>query len=396
MHGRDHKTRDDFVAERAIQRQVFEAGYAGLTFPKEYGGAGLTPLYERVWMEETRHFRTANFGAAAGTTYNVCGRTMLAHASADFLRRHIPKMLAGEELWVQYFSEPGAGSDLAGVTTRAERDGDRWILNGSKVWTSAGHYADFGMCLARTNWDVPKHRGLTWFGVKVDRPGVTVQPIRELNGAAEFSQEFFTEVELSDDDVIGDVDNGWAIAQTMLIYERGGGSPVMAPPAAASAPLELAPQLLAPDLVSLAQKAGRTEDKYIQHVITRAHIDEWAVGELRRHMGVRIRAVGGADASLASYAKLAGGVTRAKRSVISMQVGGGAAMAWVPGDEDGQGPVLGFLNGRLGCIAGGTNEVQRNSIAERVLGLPREPSFDTTKPFRDVVRDARNWSGKVG
>jgi alkylation response protein AidB-like acyl-CoA dehydrogenase len=347
-------------------------------------------------LEETRGHRTADFGAAAGTTYNVCGRTMLMHASPEFLRRHVPKMLAGEELWVQYFSEPGAGSDLAGVTTRAERDGDRWILNGSKVWTSAGHYADFGMCLARTNWDVPKHRGLTWFGVKVDRAGVTVRPIRELNGAAEFSQEFFDDVELTDDDVIGDVDNGWTVAQTMLVYERGGG-PIVAPSAASRrGPVDEGPERLAPDLVALARKAKRLDDKYVQQVIAAAHIDEWAVGELRKHMGIRIREAGGADTGLRSYAKLSGAVTRARRSLISMQVGGGAILTWTPGDQEGETTVLGFLNGRLGCIAGGTNEVQRNSIGERVLGLPREPSFDTTKPFREVVRDSRHWSGKVG
>ena len=133
---------------------------------------------------------------------------MLAHASPDFLRRHIPKMLSGEDVWVQFFSEPSAGSDLAGVQTRADRDGDRWILNGAKIWSTGAAFADYGMCLARTNWDVPKHQGLTWFAVRCDAPGVTVQPIREISGGEDFCQEFFDDVELSDDDVIGEVNNG--------------------------------------------------------------------------------------------------------------------------------------------------------------------------------------------
>ena len=133
-------------------------------------------------------------------------------------------MLAGDEIVAQFFSDPDAGSDLAGVRTQAVRDGDRWILNGSKIWSSGAYYADYGMCLARTDWDVPKHRGLTWFLVPTGAPGVTVERIRQINGNSEFCQEFFTDVELTDDDVIGEVNDGWTVTQTMLLYERGGGT----------------------------------------------------------------------------------------------------------------------------------------------------------------------------
>ncbi|HEX5587684.1 MAG TPA: acyl-CoA dehydrogenase family protein [Acidimicrobiia bacterium] len=388
VHGRDHKTREMFEPERALQRRLFDAGYAGITWPVEYGGQGLTPEYEVTFAREARQYRTPEFGAAAGTTFNVCGRTMLAHASPEFLALHVPRMLAGEELWVQFFSEPGAGSDLAGVTSRADRDGDRWILNGAKVWTSAGHYADFGMCLARTDWDVPKHRGLTWFAVDVTAPGVTVSPIRELNGAAEFSQEQFDDVVLTDADVIGTVNDGWTVAQTMLIYERGGG--------VANAAMMPAParRRFAPDLVDVARRAGRLDDPHVRQLIAREHIDEFAVGELRKRMGARMRIEGGANAGLASYAKLGGGVTRARRVVTAMEIGRARTLTWAPGDRDGETPALAFLNGRLGCIAGGTNEIQRNGIGERVLGLPREPSFDTTRPFREVVQEAAKWTGR--
>jgi alkylation response protein AidB-like acyl-CoA dehydrogenase len=389
VHGRDHKTREMFEPERALQRQLFDAGYAGITWPREYGGQGLPAPYEAAFFDVARRYRTPEFGAAAGSTFNVCGSTMLAHASPEFLARHVPRMLAGDELWVQFFSEPGAGSDLAGVTTRADRDGDHWVLNGAKVWTSAGHYADYGMCLARTDWDVSKHRGLTWFAVDVTAPGVTVSPIRELNGAAEFSQEQFDDVVLTDADVIGEVNDGWTVAQTMLIYERGGGVASVAMPAAPPK------RRFAPDLVSVAQRAGRVDDPHVRQLIAREHIDEFAAGELRTRMARRMRAEGGANAGLASYAKLAGGVTRARRVVTAMEIGRARALTWAPGDDDGEIPALAFLNGRLGCIAGGTNEIQRNGIGERVLGLPREPSFDTTRPFREVVNEAANWTGKA-
>jgi alkylation response protein AidB-like acyl-CoA dehydrogenase len=242
LRGLDHKTVEGIAAERPIQRRLYEGGYAGITWPKEYGGQGLTAAHQRVFDEEAAGYRLPDFGVAGGTTMGVCARTMLAHASPGFLRRHIPRILAGDELWVQFFSEPGAGSDLAGVTTRATRDGDRWILSGSKVWSSGAYYADYGMCLARTDWDVPKHRGLTWFAVPVGAPGVTVEPIREINGDAEFCQEFFDDVELSDDDVIGEVNKGWSVAQTMLVFERGAGRD---PEPGAGGRLDLAPDLVA-------------------------------------------------------------------------------------------------------------------------------------------------------
>ncbi len=215
-----HWTPERDQRERAIQRILFDGGYAGIAWPKEYGGQGLTPAHQQVFDEAARDFRVAEFGILGRTTWGICVPTMLAHASPAFLARHVPRVLAGEELWVQFFSEPEAGSDLAGVRTRATRDGDRWILRGSKVWSSGAYYADYGLCLARTNWDVPKHRGLTWFAVKVDKPGIEVKPLRQLNDRSEFCQEFFDDVELTDDDVIGEVDHGWTVARTMLVMER--------------------------------------------------------------------------------------------------------------------------------------------------------------------------------
>jgi len=388
VRGTDHKSVEYIATQRPIQRRLFDAGYAGISWPRDYGGQGLSPAHERAFNEEAHPFALPDFGIAAGTTFGVCARTMLAHASPAYLSHHIPRILRGEELWVQFFSEPGAGSDLAGVTTRATRDGERWILNGSKVWSSGAYYADYGMCLARTDWDVPKHRGLTWFAVATDAPGVTVQPIREINGDTEFCQEFFDDVELSDDDVIGEVNHGWTVAQTMLVFERGAGNTSIMPRPSGR-------RKLAPDLVALARSAGREKDPEVRQLIARAHVNDYARAQLAARVAGLMRASKGLDAGVAAYVKLANGTYDPIRARIGLQVGRADALLWDAGDVDAMTASLNFLNGRVMSIAGGTNEVQRNGIGERVLGLPREPSFDTDRPFSEVVRNARSWSGRT-
>jgi alkylation response protein AidB-like acyl-CoA dehydrogenase len=386
---RAHKSAEELTAERALQRRLFEAGYMGITWPREFGGQGLSPDHDRVFAEESAAYRLPDLGVAGGVTLGVCAPTMLQHASPDFLRRHIPAILAGDELWAQFFSEPGAGSDLAGVITRAERDGDRWILTGSKIWSSGAYYADYGMCLARTDWDAPKHRGLTWFAVKTDAPGVTVEPIRMINGDAEFCQEFFDNVELTDDDMIGELNQGWTVANTMLVFERGAGR------GEGGMPRPTGPRKLAPDLVALARQVGREKDPYVRQLIAKAHISDFATGQLGARIGDHIRAGSANAAGIASYGKLFSGTFQPVRARIGMEIGQGAALTWDEGDLAGMATSLNYLNGRVMSIAGGTNEVQRNGVGERVLGLPREPSFDTDRPFRDVVRDATNWTGKT-
>lgn len=379
------KDADELAAERALQRTLYEAGYAGITWPAEYGGQGLPQEYQDAFAEEARGFRMPSLGLAGGTTFGVCTPTMLVHGSPEFLRRHIPAILAGDELVVQFFSDPEAGSDLAGVRTQAVRDGDRWILNGSKIWSSGAYYADYGMCLARTDWDAPKHKGLTWFLVPVRAPGVTVRRIRQVNGNAEFCQEFFDNVELTADDVIGEVNNGWPVAQTMLLFERGGGNRVSKTRDARRLPA---------DLVAMAEASGRLDDPAAQDLIVRAHIDDVACAQLGR----RLRALIGANprlaSGLASYGKLASATFDPVRANMGLDLAGGA-IAWPGPDSALAEAARDLLNSRFMAIAGGTTQMQLNSIGERVLGLPREPSFDSSKPFRQVVRDAQNWSGKV-
>lgn len=373
--------------QRALQRKMFDAGYAGISWPEEYGGQGLPKAYEQAFEEESRDFVMPAFGIAGGTTFGVCAMTMLAHGSPAFLKHHIPKILSGDRLFVQFFSESEAGSDLAGVRTHAVRNPDdgTWVLNGSKMWSSGAYYADYGMCLARTDWDAPKHRGLTWFAVPVTADGVSVRRIRQINGDAEFCEEFFDDVVLTDDAVIGQVNDGWTVTRTMLLFERGGRA--LAEPAPDA-------RLLTPDLVALARKVGRLDDSRVQQSIVRTHIEDLA----RRHLGRRISTLMRVDPSrasaFASYGKLASGTFDPRRANTAMEIAEDSATTWPnPGSTDQV--ALDLLNSRFMSIAGGTNEVQRNSIGERVLGLPREPSFDTRRPFREVIRASAAWPGDV-
>jgi alkylation response protein AidB-like acyl-CoA dehydrogenase len=378
-----HWSEERDARERAIQRTLFEGGYAGITWPRQYGGQGLTSAHQQAFDEVAGDFRVAEFGILGRTTWGICVPTMLAHASPAFLARHVPRVLAGEELWVQFFSEPEAGSDLAGVRTRATRDGSRWILRGSKVWSSGAYYADYGLCLARTNWDVPKHRGLTWFAVKVDQPGIEVTPLRQIDGRSEFCQEFLDDVEVSGDDVIGEVDQGWTVARTMLVMERQVGAKTRQRPVAGD-------RLPAADLATLAHQAGCADDPRVQDLIARAHISDLVLAELSARVQ-ELAASGTVDAaSLACYPKLAAGTYTPARALTGIEIGGGAGLTWPPG-ADQPAAVSGYLSARGQSIAGGTNEMMRNVIGERLLGLPREPSYDTDRPFSDVTRRAAEW-----
>ena len=384
---RRDRTEASIAAARSLQHKLFEAGFAGITYPAEYGGRGLTAAHERAFREEAAEYVTPDLGVAGGVTFGPIGRSLLAHATAEFLQRHIPKILSGDEIWCQFYSEPEAGSDLAGIRTRATRDGDHWILNGSKIWSSGAYYADWAMCLARTDWDAPKHRGLTWFAVPTDAPGVTVRQIRQITGNAEFCEEFLDDVVVTDADLIGEVNRGWTVTQTMLVYERGAGE---------SNTAVLEPRALAPDLVELARKAGRLQDPLARQAIARAHINDYAQFHLGRNIAARLRAQREPDHAVAAYSKLAAGTYMPVRARLALEIGGSATVAFPSGDESARLPTIDYLGCRQISIAAGTNEMQRNGIGERVLGLPREPSFDSSKPFNEVLRQSREWSGKVG
>ena len=384
QHPVEHYTPEVLAESRALQRTLWEAGYAGISWPDAYGGQGLSTAHEAVFLEEARGFRLPDFGILEQTTFDVCVPTMIAHAPSTFLEWFVPRVLAGEALVCQYFSEPAAGSDLAGVRTRATRTADGWEINGQKVWSTMAHLADWGMCLARTDWDVPKHRGLTWFAIPCDAAGVTTRPIKQINETEEFCEEFLENVSVPDEHRISEVDGGWAVAQTMLTLERGAGH--------AEDRWAVTAGTVRPELTALARAAGTLDDPAIQQLLTQCQV----IDVVERALRARIQEhddLGQLDTAVAAYGKLFMGVYDPVRERIRVEVGGPGALGWTPGDEDGRSTSQAYLNARVYSIAGGTNEMQRNGIAERGLGLPREPSFDTKKPFAEVLRDASRWSG---
>ncbi|MCU1454181.1 MAG: putative acyl-CoA dehydrogenase [Acidimicrobiales bacterium] len=380
---------EQLAADRALQKVVYEAGYLGIALPAEYGGQGLTKQHQRIWNEESARYAVpAPGGIASHVTLGIVMPTILAHASEQQKRAWVPKMLSGDELWVQLLSEPGAGSDLAGLLTRATLDGESWVLNGTKVWSSGAMSADFGVCLARTDWDAPKHKGLTWFKVPLADDRVTVRPIREINGSAEFCEEFLDDVVVGPEMVIGEVNEGWAITNTMLAVERGAGA---AQSGATPAPSD---RRLAPDLVALAERRGTSGDPAVRQLIARAHINDFMQAQLTRRLGEAMVA-GSVQPVVASFIKLGLGIVQPQRAAAAMEIAGRGGVAWALDDDPGSTASVNFLNGRIMSIAGGSNQIQRNIVSERILGLPREPSPDGDKPFRDVLRDARSWGKKT-
>ena len=375
----------EHIAEhRAIQRRVFDGGYAGITWPAVHGGAGLTPAHQRVFDEEGEDFVVPDFGLLSVTTFGSCVPTMLAHASPEYLSRHVPRVLRGEELWCQFFSEPAAGSDLAGIRTRARRQGDGWVLDGAKIWSSMAHLADWGMCLARTDVDVPKHKGLTWFAVPTDAENLTISRIRQITGQSEFCEESLEGVVVPDSERIGGVDRGWSVMSTLLLLERGAGRP-----GGDESPDD--PGALPADLIAAARRARRLEDDQVLATIASAHVEDYAVRQLKARIATMTR-LGTVSPGVASYGKLAIASATATRGRALMEVSGISGIAWTDPDADGGLEAAAFLASKGPAIAGGTEQMQRNGVAERVLGLPREPAVDTDIPFRLIAERARAWT----
>jgi alkylation response protein AidB-like acyl-CoA dehydrogenase len=231
-HGDPFNQDDDRASRnRYLQGLLWEGGYAGICYPKEYGGQGLSIEFQRVFDEEATGYEMPLIGS--NPTMSICGPTVLDFGTEAQRQEYIPKFLSGEHLWVQFMSEPSGGSDMAGALTRADRDGDVFLLNGSKIWSTYAYRSDMALCLARTDWDVPKHRGLTMFIVPIHHPGVAVNQIKMVDGSMEFCEEHFDNVVLTQEHVLGEVNDGWTVASRLLFHERaavGGFSPYLSVP----------------------------------------------------------------------------------------------------------------------------------------------------------------------
>jgi alkylation response protein AidB-like acyl-CoA dehydrogenase len=363
----------DYLAEaKRFQAALHDAGFAGITWPAQYGGQGLGQAEQLAFNDVAKDFTLPVDPFIIGM--GMCGPTLVDLGADAQKSRYIRPLLRGEEIWCQLFSEPGAGSDVAGLQTRAVRDGDSWVLNGQKVWTTVAQLADFGAVLARTNPDVPKHRGLTMFVIDMHAPGVTVRPLRVMTGAAPFNEVYFNDVRLPADAVIGDVDNGWHAAVTMLGHERvsiGTSVPRKSNPLAFAA------------LVETAKRHGQHTDPVVRDQLVELYLRERSLALFTSRLRQEA-STGRNPGARGSVAKLVAAQLATHAADVAGLVAGPEMVAWAPGDERAA-ELSTAVTGAPGlAIAGGTNEIQRNIIGERVLGLPKEPQVDRDVPFRDL------------
>jgi alkylation response protein AidB-like acyl-CoA dehydrogenase len=363
--------------DRKLQRRLFDGGFAGICFPREYGGQGLTASHQRVFNEElVGHEFPSRF---AVPTFSPCAAVLLEFGTAEQKARHIPAILKGEEVWVQMLSEPGGGSDVAGATTSAARDRDGWILNGSKVWTSRAWWADWGLILARTNWNVPKHEGLTVFILPLQQASVQIHRIERLNGESEACQEFLTDTRVPDGDRVGEIDAGWAIGTRWMYHERSGSnSPYVTRPIGLRT--ETADESA---IVNVARRAGRLADPLAHDLIGESRVLDIVTHALLRRVAA---AAATTQADHSAISRLFVGVAHVRQATIAFDLAGAAAAGWTDQEAVAGTPGMDFLLRQTSCIGGGTTEIARNVISERVLGMPREPSGDRNIPFRDVPR----------
>ena len=362
------------------QKIKYDAGWACLVWPREHGGAGLGPRENVIFQEEEAPFVELFGPFMIGQGF--LAPTLMAYASAEQQAELLPKLASGEEIWCQLFSEPGAGSDLAGVRTRAEPTGDgRWRINGQKVWTSGAHYSDWGLAVLRTDPSLPKHKGLTMFMMRMDTPGITIQPIRQLGGGSNFNAVFFDDVIVSDSWRVGPVNEGWRVALTTLMNER------MTLGASIGIGFE--------EIFALAQRADSRGSRPIDSKHVRLRLADWYAVDRALHYGVyrslETLEAGGTPGPELSVGKLVGASATQDIAAFGLDLLGEGARA--PGEVGSDAWIMHamFAFGAVHRVEGGTDEILRNIIAERVLGLPAEHRADIG-PFRDIPSAPRGSS----
>lgn len=374
----------DPARHRALQRMLFDGGFAGLVYPAEYGGQGLAPDYQDAFNEEAVGYELPTL---FNVTLGILGPTILDFGTEEQKQRHIPAILRGDELWVQLLSEPAGGSDLAGCVTRATRDGEEWILNGSKIWSTNAHFSDWSLCLARSNGSLPKHRGLTMCVVKLDAAGLEIEPIRQSNGDSEFCQEFLTDVRIGAADLLGDENAGWEVATRLLYHERnlaGAASPHTYGFVAEGTPVAPTTE----ELVALTRRSARADDAAARALVAEA----WALDAIQPVLNDRIGdgiAAGMLQPTAGSLLRLFEITKVLHCSDAGAAITGAELVVWPEGTESTDGELGGqYLMRQAAALAGGSIEMQRNIIAERVLGLPRELAPDAGVPFDSVPHNA--------
>ena len=368
FHADQAGARREFEAGVAWQRTMFGSRFAGLTYPAALGGRGGEPWHESIYREEASQFEASSGFISA--TIAMLGPTLMRHGTDEQKAHYVPRLLSGEYSFCQLFSEPGAGSDLAGLGTRAVRDGDEFVVTGQKVWNSAAQFCNWGMLLVRTDPDVPKHKGITFLLVDMATPGIEVRPLVQATGASHFNEVFLSEVRVPVANVLGDIDAGWAPARTVLSNESafiggGNGGSVHA------------------RLVLLAEHFGKLDDPIIRQRLAVSYTRERLLAIMGERIlsAVRKRETPPMDPSIL---KLYVAKNRVDSGDLAMEIAGPAALAT---DDEKSLWIQNELIGRFGVsIGGGTNEVQRNNLAERALGLPKEMRNDHQLAWKDVPR----------
>ncbi|MCW2529174.1 MAG: putative acyl-CoA dehydrogenase [Pseudonocardiales bacterium] len=361
---------------KAWQRKRFDAGFGWISGPTEFGGAGLSSTHDMTYDLIEAEYDVVDTGVMSVIGLGMIGPTILAHAQPHIKARYLPAMYSGEVIACQLFSEPGAGSDLASLSTKAVRDGDDWIVNGQKVWTSVAQHAGIGMVLCRTDSDLPKHKGITAFIVDMTAPGVDVRPLRQMSGGAEFNEVFLTDVRIPDDHRLGGVNDGWKVALTTLMNERATVGGEGAGPAAKSLSL--------PFLKALLTANGRIDDAASRRKLGELFAD-LAATEYLNHQAVRKAEAGQQPGPEASVSKLMYGQNLTRGAHFAAEIVGTKLIA-----DTGEWGTFAWNELLLSTpalrILGGTEEIMKNILAERVLGLPKEPGIDTKSAFKDLRR----------
>jgi alkylation response protein AidB-like acyl-CoA dehydrogenase len=359
---------------KAWRAALYDAGLAGFGYPIHAGGLGEQPILQRIFQEESRG-RAPAVDAVFGIGIGMALPVVRDHCGPALQQRFLRPGLRGEEIWCQLYSEPNAGSDLASLATRAERDGDEWVITGQKVWTSGARHADLAILLARTDPTLPKHRGITMFIMPMGQRGVTVRPLRQMTGVAEFNEVFIDEARVPADWIVGDLNDGWRMGTALLAHERvaTGTNSVMGSRdeqrKAGRNPLPV------PQLVRLAHRVGRQDDPVIRQQLALAHSGErimrW-LGERRAHPSI-------------------GKLWRTRQGRVAADIAAAlqfpGAVAWAADDVEADYWQYHVLNCRGMSLGGGTDEIQRNTLGERVLGLPKEPVLDADVAFSDLLRN---------
>lgn len=364
---------------KAWRAALFDHGLAAIDYPVAHGGRGLGDDYMQVWRELTRG-RVPREDAVFGIGVGMAMPTIRDLGSDELQARFLAPGLRGDEIWCQMYSEPGSGSDLASLSTRAVADGDEWIVSGQKVWTSGAQQSQFAILLARTDWDAPKHRGITMFVLPMDQPGIDVRGLVQMTGVSEFNEVFIDEARVPKDWVVGEVNGGWATAVALLGHERqqtgtksmGGASDSRSK--AGRSPIPVG------QLIELAERADRLEDPIVRQQLARLHSGEQVV----KWIGAR-----GLHPSIGKLWRTKQG--RAAADLAAMLAFPGSP-AWrtdldVERNVDDDYFAYHILNCRGMSLGGGTDEIQRNTLGERALGLPREPSIDRDTPFNRLPRN---------